>query len=365
MTADAAKNRQECRLPSDPMVRVIVVNFNGGDHLAECLRGLSLQTFRAFEVVVFDNASTDDSIESARIDDPRFRYVLHPENLGFAEANNRAANGAGTPWIATLNPDAVPDANWLRNLIQAVRRSPDATMFGSTLIDAKSTDRFDGAGDCLCVFGIPWRGNRGRLVSVPLEEGEVFSPCAAAALYRTDVFHAVGGFDSAFFCYCEDVDLAFRIRMSGGRCIQVPDALVWHIGSASTGKTNGFSTYYGTRNRIWLFYKNMPSVLFWGALPLMPFIHVAFALRGLAAGQGKHCLRGTWEGYRAVPSFLKMRILAKPASGISWRRIATSLTWNPISVFRRTVRARPVTGYVVRSIPYSHRKWATDGEGPE
>jgi GT2 family glycosyltransferase len=93
-------------------------------------------------------------------------------------------------------------------------------------------------------------------------ECEIFSPCAAAALYRRSALLEVGGFDEDFFCYVEDVDLGFRLRLAGYRCLYVPLSVAHHIGSGTTGgKNSDFSVYHGHRNLVWAFVKNMPGVL--------------------------------------------------------------------------------------------------------
>ena len=96
---------------------------------------------------------------------------------------------------------------------------------------------------------------------------EVFAACAAAALYRRDAFEALGGFEERFFCYYEDVDLGFRLRLAGGRCVLEPRAIVRHVGSASSGQVSGFAEYHGTRNRLWTFLRDMPTALMPIALP--------------------------------------------------------------------------------------------------
>ncbi len=101
----------------------------------------------------------------------------------------------------------------------------------------------------------------------PEPEREVFSACAAAALYRRDVFEALGGLDEDFFCYMEDVDLGFRLRLAGWGCTYVPTAVVHHVGSATSGRRSHFTTYHGHRNLVWVFFKNMPGALLWLYLP--------------------------------------------------------------------------------------------------
>lgn len=195
-------------------------------------------------------------------------------NLGFAAANNRAAEGAETPWLATLNPDVFAEPGWLAALMAATERHPGVSMFGSTQVDANHPDRLDGTGDAFFAAGFPWRGNHGRPISEVPPEGETFGPCAAAALFRTRDFPGDGGFDERFFCYCENVDLAFQLRLSGGRCIQVRDAVVRHVSSGLSGARSDFALYHSARNRIWTMIKDMPWPLL---MPMIP-AHVAVTL---------------------------------------------------------------------------------------
>ncbi|MBM3573789.1 MAG: glycosyltransferase family 2 protein, partial [Alphaproteobacteria bacterium] len=256
---------------SAPAVSVLVVNFNAGAYLTRCLRALAAQSFQNFEIILIDNGSTDGSLDQAVAAVPELAARLVVEragaNLGFAAANNRAAGRARAPWLATLNPDAFARPNWLAEMLAAVQRHPDFAMFGSTQLMADCPDIIDGAGDAYHALGIAWRGGFEHPASSLSEEGEVFGPCAAAALYRRDAFVAAGGFDERFYCYHEDVDLAFRLRLTGQRCVQVAAAVVEHVGSGITGRTSDFSVYHGTRNRIWTFVKNMPAALFWPILP--------------------------------------------------------------------------------------------------
>jgi GT2 family glycosyltransferase len=187
--------------------------------------------------------------------------------------------------LALLNPDAFPHADWLERFLAAAQRQPEYNFFGCRMLDANDPTRLDGVGDIYHASGLPWREGHGCAngpgYDVPME---IFSPCAAAALYRTrDVIDA-GLFDEDFFCYSEDVDLGFRLRLLGGRSLYVPDAIVEHIGSGITGTRSDFQLYHGHRNLAWTYVKNMPGWLFWFYLPyhlvLNLYSLVAFTLRG-------------------------------------------------------------------------------------
>ena len=322
--------------PATPRVRVIVVNYNAGLHLARCLKALAAQTMTDFEVIVVDNASTDDSLVDAVPDDPRFGVIRQSGNTGFAAGNNTGAQGCAAEWIATLNPDAFAATDWLERLLAAAARHPGAAMFGSTQIDAMDPDRLDGSGDAYFAAGIAWRGNHGRAVRDLPAEGTVFSPCAAAALYRRTAFEAADGFDESFFCYFEDVDLAFRLRLAGEHCVQVPDAIVQHVGAATSGKRSEFVRYHSARNRPWLFVKNMPGTLFWALLPAHVLLQGALLACAAMRGQGGPAWRGLRDSFRGLGPVLSRRRQIQARRHAMSREIAATLTWSPFKLLRRS-----------------------------
>lgn len=168
---------------------------------------------------------------------------------------------------------------------QAAEENPRYTFFGSHMKRHGSPDELNGTGDVYHTSGLAWRRDHGRMSSgIQRTTGEIFSPCAAAALFRRDIFLGVGGFDENFFCYFEDVDLAFRLRLMGERCLYVSSAVVEHIGSATTHRNSDFAVYHGHRNLAWSYAKNMPQSLFWVFLPQHLLANLAaliwFSLRG-------------------------------------------------------------------------------------
>lgn len=321
-------------------VRVIIVNFNGAACLPRCLSALAAQTRSGFEAVVVDNASTDGS-DRLPLPDDRFRWLRLERNIGFAAGNNRGAEGFAGDWLVTLNPDAYAEPSWLERLLQAADRHPDVVMLGSTQLDAADPTRLDGAGDCYFIGGVMWRGGHGRPAFELPPEGEAFAPCAAAAAYRTDAFRRVGGFDETFFCYCEDVDLAFRLRLDGGHCIQVPDAVVLHQGSGISGRASPFTHYHSARNRFWVFVKNMPGAWFWPLLPLHLAAVIALwgvaAIRGLGAAAG----RGLIDGVTGLPAVWAARRRIQRSRRASARRILSAMAWSPLAMLGRRPAGRP------------------------
>ena len=171
-------------MSAEPWVCIIVVNYNSGNLLQVCVNALARQTMPDFEVIIFDNHSTDGSIVDLVLPDGRFRVQHASVNLGFAAANNRAIYACSAHWIIALNPDVRPSQHWLRELRSATERYPWAHAFGSTQLQTENPRVVDGFGDVLSVWGFAWRGLGGYPArALPRDDREVFAPCGAAALY--------------------------------------------------------------------------------------------------------------------------------------------------------------------------------------
>ena len=295
-------------------VTVVIVNWNGGTLLADCLAHLRRQTLPPRRIVVVDNGSTDGSTQiAARFPEVEFRLL--GKNCGFAAANNLAVAEANTEYVALLNPDANPAADWLERLMAAATAFPHVSAFGSRQMMQCPEPTIDGLGDIYHISGLTWRRGFGRpLDGGDLESRDVFSACGAAVLYRRSVYLRAGGFDESFFCYCEDVDLGFRLLLAGERSRYVADAVVAHRGASSSGgHHSAFSVYYGHRNLVWTFVKNVPTPFFWLLLPL----HIAQNLTILACfvlrGQGRTILRSKWDAILGVPDAWRKRRLVQTA----------------------------------------------------
>lgn len=289
-------------------IAVIIVNWNAGDWLRRCLESVASQERRPDRVVVVDNASQDGSLESALRLFPRVESIQLDANVGFAAANNVALRACGDcDFVALLNPDAFATPSWLAHLAAAAEGNPDHATFASQIRMAHDGRLLDGAGDVYHVSGLVWRAGHGMPAPPSDTPREVFSPCAAAALYRRDALLDIGGFDERYFCYLEDVDVGFRLRLSGHRCLYVPDAVVHHVGSGTTGRGSDFSTYHGHRNLVWTFLKDMPAPLLALYLPqhlLLNLLSVAwFAMRG----RSRVILRAKWHALRGLPEVLRER----------------------------------------------------------
>ena len=319
-------------------VAVLIVNWNGGALLTRCLESLEQQRRRPDHIVVVDNGSTDDSLARAHERLRQVELIRLKENVGFARANNLAAKAAGRfDTFALLNPDAVADAGWLEALLATADREPTVAAFASQMRLASAPDYLDGAGDTYHVSGRAWRnGHKISSADWPATSSEVFAPCAAAALYRREAFEEVGGFDERYFCYFEDVDLGFRLRLRGHRCLYVPAAIVLHVSSALSGYRSDFAVYHGERNAVWTFVKDMPGPLLWVYLPQHLALNIAALMYYPWRGQGRVVARAKLDACLGLGSVLRHRREVQRTRRVS--------AWT----LRRAMRGGVTTPYVAR-----------------
>jgi len=312
-------------------VTVVIVNFQGGQTLPRCLACLAGQTSLPQRIVVIDNASGDGSLEQARQfvaarPDLAGRTTIEEagQNLGFAAASNRGIAAARTEFVALVNPDAFAEPGWLAALLAAAAAHPECVAFGSRQRLAGRPGILDGIGDRWHMSGLSWRDGHGRPERPEdLEPREIFSACAAAALYRRQAVLDVGGFDEDYFCFGEDVDLGYRLRLAGQRARYVPAAVVEHVGGGSTpGET---ATYFGHRNTLWTLVKDTPWPLLGPALlahlPQSILMACVLAVRG----RGRAFARAKWDALRGLPGVWRKRRQVQATRKVSawqiWRLI--------------------------------------------
>lgn len=296
---------------SDMKIAVIIVTWNASKLINEVLDALCRQMLVPAKILVIDNGSQDFNALSEIVGRHAGCELLDlQKNIGFAAANNVGFERCVEfDCIALLNPDAVPDPEWLARLAFAAKTYPGCASFASRLIDYANRQLLDGAGDYLTLLGKPGRRGKGELEKGRLSKpDEVFSPCAAAALYRRQVLVDAGGFDEDYFCYVEDIDLGFRLRLAGYKSLYVPDAVVHHVGAATTGgQHSDFSVYHGHRNLVWAFVKNMPGILFWLLLPLHIAMNLVSILWFALQGRGRVIVRAKRDALLGLPKMWRKR----------------------------------------------------------
>jgi len=319
---------------------VLIVAYRSRATLPRLAAALNAQTLKPARVRVLENGSP----EAERIDADALpagaELVVSQDNLGFAAGNNRLAAGCESAWLILLNPDAFPEADWIEQLAAAAERYPDAAMFGSAQLADGRDGVLDGAGDVLHVIGFNYRAGFGRIAAPP-PDGETFGPCGAAMMIRRDLFERLGGFDERFFCYVEDMDLAWRARLLGERAIQLQNARVSHMGYGSSGRRSEFATYHGARNRIWMVLKCAPLPQLVAIAPFHAALTGLLWLLAARFGQISVFSRAIGDAFAAWPEIMedRRRIQAERRVPV-WRHVR-QMAWNPIRLVTRKPHLAP------------------------
>ncbi|SRR6266498_2196939 len=307
---------------------LVIVCWNSSKYLPQCLKSISLQTFQDFEVIIVDNGSADDSTIELEKRYPNLNLKVErlTTNQGFAAANNLGAHIARGKWLILLNADAFPEPNWLAELIAASEAHPEIASFSSRQLQENNPQFLDGMGDAYHVSGLAWRVGLGYPSEYyGLDSTEIFSACAAAAMYLRQAFLDVDGFDEDFFSYFEDVDLGFRLQLRGYRCLYVPQAVVYHIGSATFGERSDFAFYHSHRNLVWTFTKNMPPIMFWLYLPEHLIANFIYLLYYTLCGRGKVLWKAKWDAILGLPIAIKKRRAIQRKRKVSNTTLAKSM----------------------------------------
>jgi GT2 family glycosyltransferase len=197
---------------------------------------------------------------------------------------------------------------------------------------ADDPQRLDGEWNVVHATGLVWRRAHGRPLSAAWpQERQVLSACAAAGVYPRKAFEAAGGFDEDFFAYMEDVELDFRLQLLGYPCYYLPQAVVRHAGSGSTAPRSELVIFYGHRNLVWTFFKDMPGWLFWVMLIPHLLVNLLYLLAALFFPFRGAMARAKWAALKGLPMAWEKRRLVQSTRKVSVGSIARLLDWNPLA----------------------------------
>jgi GT2 family glycosyltransferase len=305
-----------------PAVTVVVVTWQGAHLLGPCLDSLAGQTL-PHEVVVVDNASTDDTA-AVLAAHPDVRVIANEENLGFAGGAQQGLDAATGEWVAFLNNDAVADPDWLATLVTAAQADPGVAAVTSLLLLA-GTDppRVNNAGVVLLPTLYGADRAAGADPATVAEPAEVFGFSGGAALLRRSAAVAVGGFPVRFFLYYEDTDLSWRLRLAGWTIRYEPRAVVHHRHAASSDPSSQLFAFHNERNRLLTLARCGPAGAAAGAWLRFILTTASLALRRLRTGRGQRAhnlqvglrLRVLLSAIRLLPWAVAARARIRPGRG--------------------------------------------------
>ncbi len=244
------------------MIYVVIVNWNRANDTIECLQSLANSDYSNYRPLVIDNGSTDSSPETIRATFPAVEVIVNEDNLGFARASNIGIKHAlrqGADYVLLLNNDTLVDRRLLTELVAVGESNPQIGMLVPKIY-------YHGGEGRLWSAGARWRRfpPRVTIIGFGQEDGPEYSvqrevdyATGCAMLVKREVFERIGLFDPAFFMYHEDYDFSARVRRGGYRIVYVPQAVMWHKVSASTGEESPLKWYYLGKYIVPFYLKNV------------------------------------------------------------------------------------------------------------
>ena len=275
---------------------IVIPNFNGINYIENCLASLADEPAR---VIVVDNGSTDGSRQLVQEKFPGARMIALEKNSGFCTAVNRGMEASDTAYVILLNNDTTVRPGLVRALEAALEKDARVFSGAAKMVNMRRPELIDDAGDYYCALGWAFAAGKDKPAQRYNRQREIFSACGGACIYRRSILGETGMLDENHFAYLEDVDLGYRAKLFGYRNLYVPEAVVYHAGSASTGsRYNAFKAELTAANSVYVVYKNMPPAQI---LINLPFLLAGFVLKLLfycRKGLGGSWWKGTRKGIR-------------------------------------------------------------------
>jgi len=278
---------------------IVTPNYNGERFLETFFESLNSDPEYIGEVIIVDNGSTDKSKEYIKRSEFNFPVTLieNTENLGFSPAVNQGIRKAKYEYIFSLNNDTQVKKGSIKALLDLISSRPEIFSVQAKMLQYDNKELIDDVGDEYNLLAWTKKTGENHDSNEYCEVKEIFSACAGAAMYRKSLLAEIGMFDDNYFAYMEDVDLAIRSRINGYTNLLCPDAIVYHIGSATSGsRHNDFKVRLAARNNVWTVYKNQPIPM---KIVNFIFLFFGFLIKYLfftKKGFGKTYLAGIREG---------------------------------------------------------------------
>lgn len=252
-------------------VTIVILNWNGKSYLQQFLPSVLATAYPAFEVLVVDNGSFDDSLDFMAESYPQVRVLPLDKNHGFTTGNNLALPHVHTPYYVLLNNDVEVHPDWLGPLVALMDADPAVAAVQPKLLSYQQRDHFEyagAAGGYVDMFGYPF--TRGRLFDTnELDEGQyedvhpLMWTTGACMLVRKAVTDRIGLFEDRYFAHMEEIDFCWRANNHGYKVLYQPRSVAWHLGGGTLPKSNPRKTFLNARNSLATLLKNLPAGQLW------------------------------------------------------------------------------------------------------
>jgi len=275
-----------------PEVAIVILNWNGWHFLEKFLPSVNNSTYLNKRIIVADNASTDDSVSFLQQHYPTVEIIKNKVNEGFAKGYNTALKKVQSDYYVLLNSDVEVTESWIEPIIHLMEGNKNIAACQPKILSYNNRSLFEYAGASggwIDKFGYPFM--RGRIFEVCEKDSgqyDTIQPCfwasGAALFIRSDAYHAMGGLDEDFFAHQEEIDLCWRLQLSGYEIFVHPSSVVYHVGGGALPKSNSRKTYLNYRNNLIMMHKNLSlSAAIW-KIPFRFFLNGVAAFKSLAEG---------------------------------------------------------------------------------
>ena len=233
---------QEC------LVSVVVLNYNAGELLLNCIKSIKRSTYKNLEIIVVDNISNDNSHEICKKEFPEIKLIQNKKNLGYCGGNNVGIKEAKGKFITVLNPDTTVEPNWINELISAYDENGEG-LYQPKILSLNEENIIQSTGNMLHVFGFGFARDKGNKITDKIEKIEKIGYASGTCLFTSrEVVNKVGLLDEFLFLYHDDLDLGWRAAHIGINSYYVPKSKIYHVESYSL-KWSSKKFYWLERNR--------------------------------------------------------------------------------------------------------------------
>jgi GT2 family glycosyltransferase len=275
-----------------PRVAVVILNWNGKKYLEKFLPSVMTSSYKNMEIIVADNASTDDSIIFLLQNYPSITILENDTNEGFAKGYNTALQQIKADYFVLLNSDVAVTKGWIEPIITLMEADKKIAACQPKILSENNNNLFEYAGASggfIDKYGYPFA--RGRILeNIEADNGQYDNalPCfwasGAAMFVRAQVYKDLGGLDEYFFAHQEEIDLCWRMQLSGYKVYVQPASVVYHVGGGTLPKGNSKKTYLNFRNNLIMLYKNSSTSRLITLLPIRFLLDAIAAYKGLFSG---------------------------------------------------------------------------------
>ncbi|AXY72547.1 glycosyltransferase family 2 protein [Paraflavitalea soli] len=281
---------------TQPLVSIVILNWNGRKFLEQFLPSVQASTWTNKNIVVIDNASTDDSIPFLQAHYPAVQIVRNSANFGFAQGYNEGLKAVKGDYYVLLNSDVEVTPGWIEPVIALMESDATIGACQPKLLQYENRHLFEyagAAGGWLDYLGYPLA--RGRIFDLcEPDNGQydqaapIFWASGAAMFVKANVYHQLGGLDAFFFAHQEEIDFCWRLQLAGYQVYACPQSVVYHVGGGTLPKGNSRKVFLNFRNNLIMMAKNMPAGMATWKIAYRFLLDTVSAFKSLLEGEGKY-----------------------------------------------------------------------------